>query len=109
MDVFYALAEPRRRKIMELLAGKGELTATEISSKFDVTAQAISQHLGILLDAKLVLMNRQAQRRIYRINTAAISEIDEWIKRIERQWDGRLDRLDTVLKAEKNKNAKKLR
>ena len=109
MDVFYALAEPRRRKIIELLARSGELTATEISSKFDVTAQAISQHLGILLDAKLVLVNKEAQRRIYRINAVSISEIDEWIKQIEKQWNGRLDRLDGMLKAEKNKNAKRPR
>jgi DNA-binding transcriptional ArsR family regulator len=106
MDMFYALAEPRRRRIIELLANSGQLTATQIYKKFDVTAQAISQHLGILLDAKLVLMHKHSQQHIYELNPASIYEIEEWAKQTERLWKERFDRLDGVLESEKKKNAK---
>ena len=58
MDAFLAIAEPRRRRILELLASNGQLTATEIYKKFNITAQAVSQHLKVLLDAKLVNMEK---------------------------------------------------
>ncbi|MGD0511017.1 MAG: metalloregulator ArsR/SmtB family transcription factor [Candidatus Micrarchaeaceae archaeon] len=107
MDVFYALAEPRRRRIIGLLASNGKLSATEICSRFDVTAQAISQHLRVLLDANLVRMEKHAQQRIYRLNPKSISEVEKWVKLTERIWNQRLDRLDGLLEAEKKKNAKK--
>lgn len=102
MDIFYALAEPRRRKILELLARRGELTATEIYSKFDVTAQAISQHLKILLDARLIVMRKQAQRHIYQINPSSILELERWVKKLERELNESFDKLDLVLQVEKN-------
>ncbi len=107
MDVFYALAEPKRRMIVELLASDGQLAAGQICSKFDITAQAISQHLKILLDARLVLMERHAQKRIYRLNTETVSDVGQWASHTEKLWNGRLDRLDAVLKSEKKKHAKK--
>lgn len=106
MDMFYALAEPRRRKIIELLAYNGQLSATQIYRKFDVTAQAISQHLGILLDAKLVRMEKHAQQHIYQLNPDSMAELEGWAKHMEKLWAERLDRLDEVLEQEKNKNAK---
>ena len=102
MDIFYALAEPRRRKILELLARSGELTATEIYSKFDVTAQAISQHLKILLDARLIVMRKQAQRHIYQINPSSILELERWVKKMDRELNESFDKLDLVLQVEKN-------
>jgi DNA-binding transcriptional ArsR family regulator len=107
MDKFYALAEPRRRRIIELLACSGRLSATEIYRKFDVTGQAISQHLRVLLDAKLVLMEKHAQQHIYELNPAAISEVEEWAKQVEKLWNDRFDKLDAVLKEEKKRHAKK--
>ena len=102
MDAFYALAEPKRRRIVEILADKGQMSATEISKKFDITAQAISQHLKVLLDARLVVMRKQAQRHIYQVNPASILEIEEWVKKIESNWNESLDKLDLVLHAEKS-------
>jgi len=102
MDVFYAVAEPRRRRIVEILANRGQMSSTEISKKFDITAQAISQHLKILLDSKLVVMRKQAQRHIYHINPAAILEIEEWVKRMESNLNESLDKLDLALQVEKS-------
>ena len=106
MDMFYALAEPRRRKIIELLATNGQLSATQICERFDVTAQAISQHLKVLLDTGLVLVERRAQKRIYQINTASVLEVEEWAKHTLAEWNGRLDRMDEVLRKEKKRHAK---
>jgi DNA-binding transcriptional ArsR family regulator len=107
MDVFYALADPRRRKIIELLANNGQLSATQISDKFNVTAQAISQHLRVLLDAKLLLVQKSAQKRIYKLNTAEMLEMEEWTKHMTELWNKRFDRLDQLLETEKRKNVKR--
>jgi DNA-binding transcriptional ArsR family regulator len=107
MDMFYALAEPRRRRIIELLARGGEMSATEIYKRFDVTAQAVSQHLKVLLDAGLLKMEKRAQQHIYTLDTATVSEVEEWAARMERLWNERFDRLDAVLEDEKRRHAKK--
>jgi len=107
MDMFYALAEPRRRMIIELLAQKGQMSATEICDNFNVTAQAISQHLGVLLDSGLLLVEKRAQKRIYRSNTAEMEGVEEWTRRMTKMWNKRLDRLDDVLKGEKNRHSKR--
>ena len=108
MDVFYALAEPRRRTIVEILAKKGKMSATEISGNFDVSPQAISQHLKVLREVKLLKMKRQAQQRIYQLNTRSIHEVEEWAKHATELWDARLNRLDQVIMEEKE-NARKVR
>ena len=104
MDIFSALADPTRRKIMELLANQGQLTATEISDEFEMTPPAISQHLKILREASLVQMEKRAQQRIYRINPEAMLELEGWAKQLTVLWNQRLDALDEVLQAEKKKN-----
>ena len=107
MDVFYALAEPRRRKIIEVLANGGRLSATEISSNFRITPQAISQHLRILLDAKILRIERHAQQRIYQINPDSMVEVEKWMRQMESLWNERLGELDKVLQAEMKRNTKK--
>ena len=106
MDAFYALAEPNRRRIMEILASSGELPASEICGKFNVTAQAVSQHLKILLEVGLLSMEKRSQQRIYQINADSMQEVEDWIERTRQLWTARLDRLDRLLEAEKKKNAK---
>jgi len=103
MDIFHALADPTRRKIMELLANSGPLTATDICSQFQVSPPAISQHLKILREAELVLMDRQAQQRIYWINPGAMLEVEDWTNRLRRLWTERFDALELVLETEKQK------
>jgi DNA-binding transcriptional ArsR family regulator len=100
MDAFYALAEPRRRKIVEVLASRGQLSATQISDEFEVTPQAISQHLGVLREANVIRMERSAQQRIYGLDTSSMSEIERWTRSVTTMWNRRLGRLEKALKEE---------
>jgi DNA-binding transcriptional ArsR family regulator len=104
MDIFYALSDPTRRKILELLASKGHLTASEIYENFAVTPPAISQHLKVLREAKLVMMEKRAQQRIYQINPEAIIELEDWSKQLAQLWNQRLDALDELIKDQKGKS-----
>ena len=97
MDQFVALADPTRRQIIELLAEHGELSASDISSGFAMSAPAISQHLKALREAKLVLMEKRAQQRIYRLNPDAMLELEVWIHRLTLRWNERFAALDAVL------------
>lgn len=99
MDIFTALAEPTRRNIMEMLAGKGELSATDISDRFDASPPAISQHLKVLREAKLVCMEKRSRQRIYRINPIAMHEVGQWIKHTTERWERQFDRLDKLFEA----------
>ena len=103
MDIFTALAEPTRRTIVEMLARSGPLSATEISEHFPVSPPAISQHLKVLREAKLVQMEKRAQQRLYQINPEAMVELEAWAKHMTQLWNERFDALDTVLEAEKRK------
>ncbi len=103
MDKFSALGDPNRRRIVELLADLGPLTATEISEKFSVSPSAISQHLKILREAELIQMKKQAQKRIYAINPETMREMEDWAKRLTALWDQRFDALEKIIEAEKHK------
>ena len=100
MDAFLALAEPRRRRIVELLAHRGRLNASQISEEFDVTPQAISQHLRVLREANVVRMEKRAQRRLYTFNPQSTEQLQLWAADMARLWNRRLSRLDKVLKGE---------
>jgi DNA-binding transcriptional ArsR family regulator len=100
MDIFTALADPTRRKILELLAKHGQLTATDIYEQFDATPPAISQHLKVLREAKLVHVQKRAQQRIYQVNPEAVLELEGWARQMRQLWNRRFDALDEVLKAE---------
>jgi DNA-binding transcriptional ArsR family regulator len=103
MDIFSALADPTRRKIVELLASSGELSATDIADQFPVSPPAISQHLKVLRETNLVLMEKRAQQRIYRLNSEVIVELETWTRKLIQLWNQRFDALDEVLQAEKRK------
>ena len=93
---FTALADPTRRRIVEMLATR-ELPAGEIARRFDMTAPAVSQHLKLLREAGLVHVRRDAQRRIYALDTRGITELDAWLSRFRRFWNTRLDALEREL------------
>jgi DNA-binding transcriptional ArsR family regulator len=103
MDKFSALADPNRRKIIELLAKQGQLSATQIYEHFQVSPQAISQHLKVLREANLVQVEKRAQQRIYRIDTDAMLDLESWARNMRQLWDERFDALEKVLEAEKNR------
>jgi DNA-binding transcriptional ArsR family regulator len=101
MDMFVALADPTRRNILELLATSGELTATAICEQFSVSPQAISQHLKVLREANLVVMEKRAQKRLYRLNPQTLSQFELWVQQTRQRWSERFDALDAVLEREK--------
>jgi len=82
MDIFLALAEPTRRSIIEILAKRNHLFASEIYKSFNVTESAISQHLKVLKEANLVIVEKQAQHRIYKLNPLAIKELEHWTNKL---------------------------
>lgn len=90
---FQALAEPRRRAILALLAD-GERTAGDIAARFDVTRPAISQHLGVLRDAGLVVDRRDGRNRWYRIRATGIASVRA---ELDRFWEAELDELQRTL------------
>ncbi len=107
MDVFNALADPTRRNIIEMLASRGQLSASDISDKFKTSPPAISQHLKVLREAKLIDMEKRAQQRIYQINPEAMTQLEEWAKKMASEWQARFSALDKVLELEKKKGGKK--
>ena len=96
-----ALAEPRRREILDLVRNL-EMSAGEIASRFDVTRPAISQHLKVLMDAGLVSMRTSGTRRMYRARLEGLNEVMEYLSQF---WDDRLTRL--VREAEAEEQAKR--
>ena len=96
-DVFAALAQPTRRSILEMLAGRGQLSATDISRRFRVSPPAISQHLKILREAHLVRMYKRRQQRIYEINPEAVHDVEDWARQMTALWNERFDRLESLL------------
>jgi DNA-binding transcriptional ArsR family regulator len=106
MDTFEALADPTRRNILELLASSGELPATAIYEHFSVSPQAISQHLKVLREAHLVMMEKRAQKRVYRLNPQVLSQFETWVQQTRQIYEERFSALDAVLEREKQKLAK---
>jgi DNA-binding transcriptional ArsR family regulator len=96
MRTLEALAEPTRRRIVELLA-EGERSAGEIASHFSTSRPGISRHLRVLREHGLVRARGDAQRRLYSLDPAPLEELDEWLQRYRRFWSNRLDALDTEI------------
>lgn len=96
-----ALAEPRRRDILRLVWSR-ELSATDIADRFrDVTRPAISQHVGVLKEAKLVIERREGTRRLYRANTDTMTELRAFL---DDYWTSGLDQLRDVAEAAETRN-----
>jgi DNA-binding transcriptional ArsR family regulator len=93
-----ALAEPHRRQIVELLVSKGQMNATDIARRFEITPAAVSQHLKVLRNARVLTMEKQAQRRLYQINPAAFDELEAWLRKMKETWSARFDQLDSLLR-----------
>src|SRR5580692_10295891 len=98
MHSLAALADPTRRRIVEILA-EGQLPAGDIAKRFDMSAPAVSQHLNTLKRAHLVRARVEAQRRIYELDPAGLAELEQWLGGIKQFWQGRLDTLERQLRA----------
>lgn len=106
MQSLAAIADPTRRRIIELLADS-ERTAGELVEKFDLSAPAISQHLNVLREAGLVVSRAEGQSRIQSLNPAAFDELDAWLEKTRAVWSRRLDALERELLADDTAKAKK--
>ena len=103
MDTFTALADPTRRNILEMLAATENLSATDIYKNFRTSPPAISQHLKVLREAKLVRVEKRAQQRIYYINPEPMRELEKWIGQFAAKLETQYQRLDHVLEVEKQR------
>jgi DNA-binding transcriptional ArsR family regulator len=96
MDAMAALADPTRRRIVELLAD-GERPAGEIAGQFDVSGPAISRHLRVLRESGVATYRREAQRWVYALNPDKITEVNRWMRDTLLRWQRRFDTLGDVL------------
>jgi DNA-binding transcriptional ArsR family regulator len=96
-DPFNAVAEPKRRQVLELL-GTDELSVNEIVERLGWNQPAVSKHLGVLKQVGLVSERRVGRQRMYRVNPGRLKPIYDWVRPFERIWSNRFDRLDEVLK-----------
>jgi DNA-binding transcriptional ArsR family regulator len=95
-DVFHAIADPHRRRMLDLLAD-GELAAQALAARFDISFAGVSQHLKVLLEAGLVSRRSEGRRRIYRLAPERLRVVDEWTAAYRRFWRSRLRRLGDYL------------
>lgn len=99
MQSLAAIADPTRRRIVELLAER-ERSAGELVAAFDLSAPAISQHLNVLREAGLVVTRAEGQSRIQSLNPAGFDELDAWLEKTRAVWSRRLDALERELLAD---------
>ena len=99
MQSLAAIADPTRRRIVELLADR-ERTAGELVDEFDLSAPAISQHLNVLREAGLVVTRAEGQSRIQSLNPEGFDEVEAWLQKTRAVWSRRLDALERELRAE---------
>lgn len=94
MSAFEALADPTRRRIVELVS-EGERSAGEIASAFSISRPGVSKHLRVLREHGLIRARGAGTRRLYSLDDTALAEIDDWLGRF---WTNRLDALETELR-----------
>jgi len=95
-DVFHAIADPQRRRLLDLLAA-GDSAAQDLAARFPISFAAVSQHLKILLDAGLVARCAAGRRRIYSLTPERLRVVVEWTAKYQRFWEERLKRLGAYL------------
>ncbi len=96
MEVFAALADPTRQRIVEMLA-MADRDAGSIAAEFSVSRPAISRHLRVLRESGVVESRTAGQRRVYRLVPEALYEVEQWASRYRAFWQGRLDGLEEHL------------
>jgi DNA-binding transcriptional ArsR family regulator len=95
-DAFNAVAEPRRRQILDALAG-GERPVNDLVHLLGLAQPQVSKHLRVLREVGVVQVREDGRQRLYRLNGRALQPIHDWVKNYERAWSERFDELDVVL------------
>jgi DNA-binding transcriptional ArsR family regulator len=103
-DAFNAVAEPRRRQIIDLLVDR-ERPVNDLVQLLGVAQPQVSKHLRILRQVGAVEVRDEGRQRVYRLNGHALKPIHDWVKSYERTWSDRFDALDSVLDELKHKEA----
>src|SRR6185312_6628355 len=98
-DVFVAIADPTRRRLLDLLGADPGQPAHSLAKPFAMTRPAISQHLRILRDAGLVVEHRVGRERRYQLRAAPLRQVSDWVSQYERFWPAQLSRLGAFLDA----------
>ncbi len=101
-DAFNAVAEPRRREILDVLAG-GERPVNDLVRTLGLAQPQVSKHLRVLREVGAVDVREDGRQRLYRLNGHALKPIHDWVKSYERSWSERFDQLDVVLEELKEK------
>lgn len=96
-DVYDAVADPTRRKLLQLLAEVEELPLHEITVHFQMGRTAVSKHLAILKDAGLLIARKVGRETRYRLNATPLKEIQDWVSFYEGFWNERMDKLKLLL------------
>ena len=92
-DVFNAIAEPRRRHLIEVLARRGALAVGALVVAVGLPQPAVSKHLGVLRKVGVVSVDRNGRERVYRLNAQELKSVYDWAKSFERFWSHQLDRI----------------
>jgi DNA-binding transcriptional ArsR family regulator len=95
-DAFNAVAEPRRRQILDLLA-QGERPVNDLVELLGLAQPLVSKHLRVLREVDLVRVRDAGRQRLYRLNAAPLRPIHDWLRKYEQAWNDRLDLMDAVL------------
>ncbi len=95
-DAFNAVAEPRRRQILDLLAG-GERPVNDLVAVLGMSQPQVSKHLRVLREVGAVDVREEGRQRLYRLDGRALKPIHDWVKDYERSWTERFEQLDAVL------------
>ncbi len=96
-DVFQAIADPTRREIIQLIAGK-PLRLNAIAENFEISRPAISQHIKVLTECGIVTINQYGRERYCQIQSSKLMEVDEWLEPFRELWEQKFDQLDQVLR-----------
>jgi len=92
-DVFNAIAEPRRRQIVEVLARRGALTVGALVVTVGMSQPAVSKHLGVLRKVGIVSVTKQGQQRLYQLEAKELKTVHDWVKKFEQHWSHQLGRI----------------
>lgn len=104
-DAFNAIAEPRRREILDLLT-VGEQSVSDLVASMPISQPQVSKHLGVLKEVGLVCSRREGRQRMYRLQAEALRPVHRWLQDYTKLWNERLDRLDDYLEEVQHKENK---